>query len=142
MKTVKLILLLFALVGTYAHPAHGQEHNHPAADAAIHDQFYSTWRRPDVPKEMCCSKEDCYPTKMKMVGGTWFAQKRDLDGTYHDEELSESWIVVPEEKFEHNVKPEVALREPRDSPDSRNHACIRQVGTTWYVFCAVLGAGT
>lgn len=105
-------------------PARAQEHQHPAADADLHEQFYATWMMPDQPAKSCCSKRDCYPTEIKYVGGTIFARRRE-DGQF---------IRVPPQKVEQH----------RDNPDGRNHICAPPPGTGHgdVVFCFALGSGT
>ncbi len=100
-----------------------QEHHHPAADAPLHEKFYSTWYMPDQPLKSCCNKADFYPTEIKYVGTTLLARRRE-DG---------EWIVVPPQKIERH----------RDNPDGRNHVCMpppnhSQAGS---VFCFSLGGG-
>jgi hypothetical protein len=97
------------------------DHHHPPQDAAIHEQFYSDWMRPDAPTVSCCGLKDCYPTSFKLVGRAWYAQRRE-DG---------EWIPVPSHKFERR----------RDSPDGRNHVCMQAPGNSNTVFCAILGEG-
>jgi hypothetical protein len=100
-----------------ASAARADEHHHPAQDAPIHEQFYSTWMRPDQPDKSCCNKRDCAPvTQVRRVGNRWQALR---DG---------EWLTIPPEKIEVN----------RDSPDGRSHLCA--IGGS--VLCFVLGAGT
>src|SRR6478672_5436524 len=54
--------------------------------------------------EELLQQQDCYPTEIKYVGTTLFAQRRE-DG---------QWIAVPPQKIERN----------RDNPDGRNHVCM------------------
>lgn len=130
-KRGALVVLLVALAWlsvALQTRARAQEmtHSHPTADQALHDKFYSTWIRPDVPEwGSCCNNQDCYPTEMKHVGRKWLAQRRE-DG---------EWVEVPAEKFEHNRVDGL----PRSSPDGRNHVCMNPQG---FVFCAILGGGT
>ena len=105
--------------------AHAQEHNHPAADAAIHEKFYSSWMMPDRPEISCCNRQDCYPTEVRFRDGFWEAKRRE-DGVY---------VRVPWEKVEKN----------RDSPDGRNHVCMPPPNRGYQgaeVFCFALGSGT
>lgn len=108
-----------------------EAHNHPAQDAAIHEQFYSTWMRPDRPDSSCCNLQDCYPTTFKQEGGRWYALRRE----------DRQWVHVPDAKIEH-------LRndgsEPRQSPDHRSHVCMTPPypdGTST-VYCGVIAEGT
>jgi hypothetical protein len=97
--------------------ARADEHHHPPQDAPLHEQFYSTWMRPDQPDKSCCNKRDCAPvTQVRRVGNRWQALR---DG---------EWLTIPPEKIEVN----------RDSPDGRSHLCA--IGLS--VICFVLGAGT
>src|SRR6266540_3715831 len=103
-----------------------QEHRHPPQDEPLHEKFYSTWYMPDNPSRSCCNKADCYPTEIKMLGGTIYARRRE-DGKY---------ILVPAQKIEQN----------RDNPDGRNHICAPPPSAVQYpndtVFCFALGGGT
>jgi hypothetical protein len=68
---------------------------------------------------------DCYPTEVRVQGGTIFARRRE-DG---------KWLLVPPHKVERH----------RDNPDGRNHICAppptaAQVPDT--VYCFTLGGGT
>jgi hypothetical protein len=107
-----------------APPAEAQ-HRHPAQDVLVHEQFYSTWRMPDRPYASCCNKGDCYPTGIRIIGGTILAKRRE-DGKF---------IAVPAAKIERN----------RDNPDGRSHLCAPPPTATKYapdtVFCFSLGLG-
>lgn len=111
-----------------AAPARAQEaeHHHPPQDMELHEKFYSTWMRPDMPSASCCNMSDCYPTEARSVNGSWFARRRE-DG---------KWLKVPAAKVEMN----------RDSPDGRSHLCApRPDGEQYYeggVICFKPGAGT
>jgi hypothetical protein len=97
--------------------ARADEHQHPPHDAPIHEQFYSTWMRPDQPDKSCCNLRDCAPvTQVRRAGNRWQALR---DG---------EWLTIPPEKIEVN----------RDSPDGRSHLCA--IGLS--VICFVLGTGT
>jgi hypothetical protein len=97
--------------------ARADEHQHPPQDVPIHEQFYSTWMRPDQPDKSCCNRRDCAPvTQVRRLGNRWQALR---DG---------EWLTIPSEKIDLN----------RDSPDGRSHLCA--IGGT--VLCFVLGAGT
>lgn len=109
-------------------PAWGQSHHHPPQDAQLHEQFYSTWLMPNGGQKRtssCCNLQDCYPTQMRNVGGTWFAKRRE-DG---------QWIAVPSGKLEQNQS------DPRESPDGQAHVCMPPPGYGYGVYCAVLGSG-
>lgn len=173
-KVVRLLVLLLALAALYRE-ASGQEnpmaaHQHMPKDGDIHDTFYAGWDRPDYGEGYgCCHKRDCYPTKFKMVVGKWYALKREwidkASGTYRymPEDRFSSWIHIPDEKFEHNMrpgtpvlnKPEEQQRMPRQSPDGRSHVCLYEPSSSTdgmlggpegsvlvplYPLCAVLGA--
>ena len=108
--------------------ARGQEHHHPPQDMEIHRKFYSTWNRPNggEPRPYsCCNEHDCYPAAFKNVGGTWFALRRE----------DKRWVVIPDNLMEHNQ------RDPRESPDGRNHVCMQAPGLSNQVYCATLGSG-
>jgi hypothetical protein len=94
-----------------------QEHHHPPEHAQIHDSFYKSWMRPDMPTISCCDKKDCAPAEARMQNGQWVARK-----------FGETiWYRIPAAKVELN----------RDSPDGRNHLCAMDA----MVFCFVAGAG-
>jgi len=100
------------------------QHQHPVADAAIHEQFYSTWYMPDNPKRSCCNNLDCYPTVVKFKDGQWWALRRE----------DQKYIPVPWEKVEKH----------RDNPDGRNHLCAPPPTSEHpplTVFCFSLGSG-
>lgn len=106
--------------------AYGQ-HRHPPQDVQLHNNFYSNWLQPNHGRDRvqsCCGGHDCYPTRMRNVGGVWFAQRRE-DG---------AWIAVPPEKLEQNQA------DPVLAPDGRAHVCMSppQVGN--YLYCATLGS--
>jgi len=110
-----LILIAILVVATHSW---GQEHRHPAEHAALHDEFYKDWMRPDNPKMSCCSEQDCAPVEhVDRRNGVWWMQR-----TYDGE-----WLEVPFYKIEMN----------RDSPDGRSHMC----SSGPLVFCAVIGTG-
>jgi hypothetical protein len=109
--------VLLAFTAAQASRARADEHQHPPQDVPIHEQFYSTWMRPDQPDKSCCNRRDCAPvTQVRRADNRWQALR---DG---------EWLTIPPEKIEHN----------RDSPDGRSHLCA--IGGT--VLCFVLGAGT
>jgi hypothetical protein len=104
--------------------AQAEEHDHPAADAPIHEKFYSSWMMPDKPDRSCCNQRDCYPTEARYRDGFWEARRRE-DGEY---------VRIPWEKVEQN----------RGNPDGRNHVCMPAPGMGYYkdeVFCFSLGSG-
>jgi hypothetical protein len=120
-----IVMLVTAIIVAGLTRASSQEapaHNHPEADAPIHEKFYNTWMRPDNRTLSCCNLQDCYPAEFKNVGGTWFYKRRE-DGT---------WLPIPATKFELE----------RDSPDGRNHVCAQPPGLVDTVFCAITGGGT
>jgi hypothetical protein len=101
------------------------QHRHPPQDEALHEKFYSNWYMPDNPSKSCCNKADCYPTEIKLVGGSIFARRRE-DGKY---------IPIPPQKVERN----------RDNPDGRSHICAPPPDIAYppdTVFCFSLGGGT
>jgi hypothetical protein len=113
-RTVAIVACAAVALGA---PARGEEHAHPPQDAAIHEQFYATWMRPDQPDQSCCNRRDCAPaTAVRRRNGRWQAFR---DG---------EWLTIPPEKIERH----------RDSPDGRSHLCA--VGRA--VLCFVPGAGT
>jgi hypothetical protein len=118
-------VLAFALT---AFATRAGEHFHPPEDAALHHKFYVMWNMPNngQPREKsCCNKEDCYPTQIKNVGGTYFALRRE----------DQMWVPIPHAKIEHNQS------DPRESPDGRNHVCMAPPQDGIKVYCAVLGSG-
>lgn len=122
-RSMRLITVVLSIAASST--AISQEHQHPPEDQEIHEKFYSTWIRPDIPEYgSCCNNEDCYPTEFKKEGSDWYARRRQ-DG---------AWIRIPPEKFEHNRVDGL----PRDNPDGRNHVCMNAHGD---VFCAILGGG-
>lgn len=121
---------LAALVAAVSVVKGDEDHpGHPPQDQSLHDQFYSTWNRPDMRDDKgnryasCCNKEDCYSTPMKNVGGTWLALKRE----------TQQWVVVPNALIEQNQA------DTRESPDGQSHACINKY--TNQVYCATIGSG-
>jgi hypothetical protein len=120
-----VVVLAFSVVmlAAYFQLAQAHEHNHPPADVAIHEKFYSTWMMPDKPQRSCCNRQDCYPTEARYRQGFWEARRRE-DGQY---------VRIPWEKVEQH----------RDNPDGRNHVCMPP--PSQYrdeVFCFALGGGT
>jgi hypothetical protein len=120
-------LVVAAVLAVLLSPAAAQHHHrHPPQDAELHEKFYSTWHMPDNPTRSCCNKADCYPTEIRMLGGSIFARRRE-DGKF---------IPVPPQKIEQN----------RDNPDGRNHICAPPPTAVQYppdtVFCFALGSGT
>ena len=109
------------LWAAFSFPALAQ-HNHPSEHAEIHDKFYSTWMRPDMPNSSCCDKKDCYPTEARRRNGNWYALRRE----------DRQWILVPPAKIELN----------RDSPDGRNHLCAPPPVGGDVPFCFIAGGGT
>jgi hypothetical protein len=105
--------------------AGAQEHKHPPEHVQLHDRFYRTWMRPDMPHVSCCSDKDCYPTKARFVNGHWQALRRE-DGV---------WLDVPDEKVERN----------RDNPDGQAHLCAPPPESAMLykngVICFSAGAG-
>jgi hypothetical protein len=122
---IALIRAGVALAALALAPLAEAQHRHPVQDAPLHEQFYSTWRMPDRPYASCCNKGDCYPTEIRIVGGTIFAKRRE-DGKF---------IAVPTAKVERN----------RDNPDGRSHLCAPPPTATAHapdtVFCFSLGLG-
>jgi len=129
-KAFLVLLLVTAMVVTSllvvaVSRAFSQEHHHPPAHEELHEKFYKTWLIPNGGEQRtrsCCDKKDCYPTKFKNEGGTWFFMHRET-GT---------WKPIPAGLMEYEQ------RDPRESPDGQNHVCASDYG---YVFCAVLGGG-
>jgi hypothetical protein len=126
LATLALALAILVLAGHFQlSQAQAQEHNHPLADAPLHEKFYSTWMMPDKPERSCCNKQDCYPTEVRYRDGFWEARRRE-DGRY---------VRVPWEKIE----------QRRDNPDGRSHVCMAPPARSLdgaEVFCFALGAGT
>lgn len=109
-------------------------HDHPAADALVHEEFYKDWKRPDNPDASCCSNKDCYPTRVKYIDGKLYMERRE----------DKKFIYVPPNKLERD----------RESPDGRSHLCapsppgnllhgpgIPSGFGSDMVFCAILGIG-
>jgi hypothetical protein len=113
MRIIPATLALALMAG----PAVAQ-HQHPAEHADIHERFYGTWDRPDMPGASCCNKQDCAPAEARAIGGVWYARHAGA-GT---------WLKVPPEKIETR----------RDSPDGRNHLC--HIGAL--VLCFLPAGGT
>ena len=119
--------LAFSLSAALAQAASGQELHQHTHDGDV-GHFYQTWMRPGhfglgIPhrKHSCCNEKDCYSTSFKLIGGTWFAQRRE-DG---------EWMPIPVGILEDNQP------DPRDSPDGRD-VCMQPPGKGNVVFCAVL----
>lgn len=112
--------LAAVLLATQAFAQHAG-HHHPPEHAAIHDQFYSTWTRPDDRRISCCNLKDCQPVEAKIIGGHWHVLRT----------ADQRWLRVPPSQVEHE----------RESPDGRNHACFQrpELGTT--VYCAIFATG-
>ncbi len=123
------ILLGFCLMWMLGGVVYGDDHQHPAADEAIHDKFYSTWQIPNNGNQRissCCNKQDCYPaTVRKRAGGGWEFERRE----------DKVWIRVPERLIEQNQL------DPRESPDDRSHVCAQPPGQSDTVFCFTFGSG-
>lgn len=115
-----IILVLF--VDRYAR---AQEHRHPVQDAPLHEKFYKGWMKPDAPAQSCCNLSDCYPTEIRIIGGSIYARRRE-DGKF---------LYVAPEKVERN----------RDNPDGQSHMCAPPP-SPWFpegvVYCFTLGGGT
>lgn len=114
------------------------EHNHPPQHAAIHDEFYSKWNKPNGGAERtqsCCNKQDCIPTRISVAGGVCKAWKPDVKacGDYGDcVDIPAHWVVFDCMRLEEYQK------DPHDSPDGKSHACIAVHTDT--VYCAVRGS--
>lgn len=115
---------VMTILFTYIVTVNGQDiHQHPPQDQAIHEKFYSDWRRPPNRTTSCCSLTDCYPldnNNLKMNGGKWFIFNK----------FTNQWTLVPESLIESNQP------DPRESPDGRGHVCANWTG----VLCFVLGS--
>lgn len=123
------LLALSAIVKADGPPGPHEEH---PEDFPLHEQFYAEWLMPNngqPRKSSCCNKNDCYPTSFKLVGGTWFARRRE-DG---------KMMAVPDSKLEH-LQPDF-----RESPDGQGHVCASapyaESPDFYSVYCAVLGEG-
>jgi hypothetical protein len=114
-----------ALLYCLLYPASGQQLHQHTHDGEV-GHFYQTWMRPGHRQHSCCNEKDCYSTSFKLIGGTWFAQRRE-DG---------EWMPIPVGILEDNQP------DPRDSPDGRGHVCMQPPGKGNVVFCAVLGSAT
>lgn len=119
----RILALAFVL---HAFSAQAQEHRHPT-EMITGDvgKFYESWHRPDLPKESCCNRADCYATQARTLGGRIQAKRRE-DG---------KWLNIPATKIETG----------RDSPDGRNHLCApppeREHVYPDGVICFIAGAG-
>lgn len=155
-KVLHVAALVLAFLMLLTPPTRGEQaHQHPERDRELHDGFYKDWTRPDWPRSSCCSYDDCYPSPVKRVAGVWMALKRDYRGgtdyDLRDPSVAENWHPIPDDKLEHNLLPGTkhprtneTMREPRQSPDGRNHVCMKNTNEagepeTWFVYCAVLG---
>jgi hypothetical protein len=108
MRSIAVLLLL--VTAAFA------QHNHPREHAQLHDQFYHSLIRPDVPNAApgsCCGGMDCYPTQAEYRGGQWWALRRE----------DKEWIPVPNERV---IRDEI-------SPDGRAHLCA----TVTFVYCFI-----
>jgi hypothetical protein len=114
LRGVYVLLLMFPTAALAQ-----EQHFHPPEHAALHDEFYKNWMRPDNPKISCCNLNDCAPVEhvRRNSYGGWDMQ-RSKDG---------AWITIPPEKMELN----------RDTPDGRSHMCSNGD----LIFCAILGSG-
>lgn len=100
----------------------GAQHHHPPQHAALHDEFYSTWFRPDDRRFSCCNKKDCEPVEARVISGQWHVL-RPADG---------KWLPVERTQLE----------TERDSPDGRNHACFQPPESGDRVHCFLPAGGT
>jgi hypothetical protein len=114
-----------ALLYCLLYPASGQQLHQHTHDGEV-GHFYQTWMRPGHRQHSCCNEKDCYSTSFKLIGGTWFAQRRE----------DREWMPIPVGILEDNQP------DPRDSPDGRGHVCMQPPGKGNVVFCAVLGSAT
>jgi hypothetical protein len=113
------LTLMVMLVCAYAQDVH-----HHAGMSPDVDQFYSTWRVPNLGSERvssCCNRSDCAPAEIKVREGKWYGRRSvDVD-----------WHFIPEALLESNQG------DPRESPDSGSHICVM----SGRVICAVFGSG-
>lgn len=125
LNRLAIVVIIATALAVAVSQSRAQHNGHPPQDQAIHEQFYSTWMRPDAPDLSCCNKKDCYPVEARFTNGQWFAKRRE-DG---------KWLAIPASKIEHN----------RDSPDGRNHMCApKPENESWSeggVFCFSIGGG-
>ena len=108
MFRICMLVMLFVCGGT-AHVAQAQTgHNHSAADAPIHDNFYSKWNNPNT-QQSCCNKQDCYPTEayFDMQQGLWVAKIRET-GVYQ---------TIPARVYDPRHPPTTT------TPDGHAHVC-------------------
>ena len=111
----------------WVHRARAEDHTH---DGGV-GNFYQSWQIPGVlgvyggnRGGSCCNKMDCRPiVGMRHSGGGTQIQMQEPDG-----KLS-GWYTVPDKKWEDQQA------DPRESPDGRSHACVRNGA----VICAVRG---
>ena len=100
-----------------------QHHHHPPQHAAIHEQFYSSWFRPDDRRFSCCNLKDCEPVQARKASNGQWEILRPAD---------QKWLKVPWTQVE----------TERDSPDGRNHGCFQAPGMSDTVFCFLPAGGT
>lgn len=126
-RELSVMAALLLAAPALAQPVH---RHHPPQDMPLHEKFYSTWYMPDQPTKSCCSKADCYPTDIEYRNGEIYARRRE----------DNKFIHVPKRRIEQTY------RQPRESPDGRNHICAPPPNATHYppdtVFCFTLGTGT
>lgn len=105
------VLALAAVYFNMPRKAHGEAHHsgHPPQDMALHEKFYSNWKRHKTNGD-CCDNRDCYPTRAVFdeALGLWKAQRRE-DG---------KMLIIPRDVYDPD-HPELE----RESPDGRAHLC-------------------
>lgn len=106
-----------------------QDHNHPPEHAAIHEQFYNSWLRPEHRDDSgkrtasCCNKKDCRPSPFRPRA----------DGDFDVLTLKGEWVRFPATLMEENQS------DPRESPDGLSHACVNPESRQ--PLCGVRGSG-
>ena len=95
------------------------EHHHPPEHAQLHDSFYKDLKQPDASNLGCCDNRDCYPTRAKFDGKSWWAIRRE----------DQKWVEIPRNKI-----------NAEKSPDGQAHLCAPAPvfgGDLSYVLCFV-----
>lgn len=117
LKTVIAVVIGY-LIGV-AGQCHAAEphHNHPQ-DLPLHEAFYQFWKMPDIRSSgvrttSCCSKEDCYPTEIKLRGKFYYALRRE----------DNRWVQIPDRKLEQNYM-RTRADDGQESPDGQSHVCM------------------
>jgi len=123
LRTLLALFMCCALTVANAQPAN---HNHPASDVKLHNDFYSKWNKPNS-QQSCCNQQDCYPTQayFDVQQGLWFAMIRET-GRYQ---------VIPARVYDPQNPPITT------TPDGHAHVCAvpdtTNVGSLATIHCFV-----